>query len=141
MEALAGEQRGDFDSAAPGAYSSLYAGMAEATPGDTAAKMRRLQRELRNLAGKTPLPLNAAASIFLRYDSDRIDKMRAVISGESPPRSRLPAPPRLRLHRLIPPSPSDCAGCVQAPRTHRTRAACLCSTCFSRRSTPTCRRP
>ena len=42
-----------------------------------------LRRELRNLAGKTPLPCNAAAAIFLRYDSDRIDKMRAVISGEA----------------------------------------------------------
>jgi len=81
VEALAGEQRRDFDSAAPGAYSSLYASLAEATPGDTAAKMRRLQRELRNLGSRTPLPLNAAASIFLRYDSDRIDKMRAIISG------------------------------------------------------------
>ena len=104
--------------------------------------MRRLQRELRNLAGKTPLPLNAAASIFLRYDSDRIDKMRAVISGGSPlpPLARL-ADPSHGLHRQISSNPPGCAEWLQAQRTLRTRGAYLCSTCFSRRSTPTCRRP
>lgn len=44
--------------------------------------MRKLGKELKQLAGRTQLPLHAAASIFLRYDAERIDKMRAIISGE-----------------------------------------------------------
>ena len=34
----------DFESTAPRAYSSLYSELAEAAAGDTAGKMRRLQR-------------------------------------------------------------------------------------------------
>lgn len=44
--------------------------------------MRKLGKELKALQGRTRLPLHAAAAIFLRYDADRIDKMRAIISGE-----------------------------------------------------------
>lgn len=38
-------------------------------------------QELRALGGRTQLPLHAAAAIFLRWDGDRIDKMRAIITG------------------------------------------------------------
>eukprot|EP00798_Chlamydomonas_sp_ICE-L_P010124 gene10124-8024_t len=43
--------------------------------------MKRLTKELRDLQTKTRLPCNAAASIFLRHDEERIDKMRAIITG------------------------------------------------------------
>lgn len=43
--------------------------------------MRKLGKELKALQSRTRLPLHAAAAIFLRYDSERIDKMRAIISG------------------------------------------------------------
>jgi hypothetical protein len=45
--------------------------------------MKRLTRELRDLAGKAALPCDPAASIFLRHDADNLDKMRAILTGES----------------------------------------------------------
>ena len=42
---------------------------------------QRLQRELRSLNTKTQLPIHSAAAIFVRHDSDRIDKMRVIITG------------------------------------------------------------
>ena len=42
---------------------------------------QRLQRELRSLTTKTQLPVHSAAAIFVRHDSDRIDKMRVIITG------------------------------------------------------------
>ncbi|MEW5312636.1 MAG: hypothetical protein WDW38_004255 [Sanguina aurantia] len=45
------------------------------------AKSRRLAKELRALQGATSLPCAAAASIFLRHDETRLDKMRVVITG------------------------------------------------------------
>ena len=44
---------------------------------------QRLQRELRSLNTKTQLPIHSAAAIFVRHDSERIDKMRVVITGEA----------------------------------------------------------
>ena len=85
--------------------------------GDTAAKMRKLGKELKALAGRTRLPLHAAAAIFLRYDSDRIDKMRAIITGGLHPASCLPAWPASELHRLHAAGHSTCicrsSGCQQ----------------------------
>lgn len=72
-----------------------YAVIAEETAGDTAAKMRRLTRELRDLNGKTPLPLHPDSSIFLRHDADRIDKIRFMITGTAPPHR-----PSAALHKL-----------------------------------------
>lgn len=83
VEALGPLAVSDTDLSQPGSYNSHYQKLAAATPGDVAAKMKRLQRELRNLNTKTQLPVHAAASIFVRHDSERIDKMRVVITGES----------------------------------------------------------
>ncbi|KAK9823993.1 hypothetical protein WJX72_006841 [[Myrmecia] bisecta] len=72
---------GDFDSTATNAYNRAFAVMAEESAGDTQGKMKRLTRELRNLATKTQLPVHAASAIFVRHDPDRVDKMRALITG------------------------------------------------------------
>ncbi|KAF5842289.1 ubiquitin-conjugating enzyme/RWD-like protein [Dunaliella salina] len=45
------------------------------------AKMKRLTRELRDLTGRSSLPCDPAASIFLRHDADSLDKMRAILTG------------------------------------------------------------
>lgn len=58
-----------------------FAAMAEQAAGDTQTKMKRLSREMRNLRGKTSLPIHMASSIFVRHDADRIDKVRAMITG------------------------------------------------------------
>ena len=63
-------------------YCRRYAELAEENAGDTSGKMRRLGREIRDLQkGKNELPLQPAASIFLRHDADRMDKLRACIMG------------------------------------------------------------
>ena len=58
-----------------------FAVMAEQAAGDTQGKMKRLSREMRNLRGKTALPVHMASSVFVRHDSDRMDKVRAMITG------------------------------------------------------------
>ena len=58
-----------------------FAVMAEQAAGDTQSKMKRLSREMRNLHGKTSLPVHMASSVFVRHDSDRMDKVRAMITG------------------------------------------------------------
>lgn len=58
-----------------------FAVMAEQAAGDTQGKMKRLSREMRNLHGKTSLPVHMASSVFVRHDSDRMDKVRAMITG------------------------------------------------------------
>ncbi len=66
----------------------MYAAKAAEAAGDTKKKMRRLAQELRALQGAQGLPLQAAASILLRHDGERPDKMRALITGALPrPRS------------------------------------------------------
>lgn len=55
--------------------------MAEQAAGDSQGKMKRLSREMRNLRGKTALPVHMASSVFVRHDSDRMDKVRAMITG------------------------------------------------------------
>jgi len=66
----------------------VYAAKAAEAAGDTKKKMRRLAQELRALQGAQGLPLQAAASILLRHDGERPDKMRALITGALPrPRS------------------------------------------------------
>ena len=59
--------------------------MAEQAAGDSQAKMKRLSREMRNLHGKTALPVHMASSLFVRHDSDRMDKVRAMITGTATP--------------------------------------------------------
>lgn len=63
--------------------------MAEQAAGDTQGKMKRLSREMRNLLGKTALPVHMASSVFVRHDSDRMDKVRAMITGMATPLSSL----------------------------------------------------
>ena len=58
-----------------------FAVMAQQVAGDTQSKMKRLSREMRNLRGKTSLPIHMASSIFVRHDTDRMDKVRAMITG------------------------------------------------------------
>ena len=59
--------------------------MAEQAAGDTQGKMKRLSREMRNLHGKTALPVHMASSVFVRHDADRMDKVRAMITGTATP--------------------------------------------------------
>lgn len=59
--------------------------MAEQAAGDSQGKMKRLSREMRNLHGKTALPVHMASSLFVRHDSDRMDKVRAMITGTATP--------------------------------------------------------
>ncbi len=61
--------------------------MAEQMAGNTQTKMKRLSREMRNLRGKTSLPIHMASSIFVRHDTDRMDKVRAMITGNCTARS------------------------------------------------------
>ena len=58
-----------------------FAVMAKQAAGDTQGKMKRLSREMRNLHGKTALPVHMASSVFVRHDADRVDKVRAMITG------------------------------------------------------------
>jgi hypothetical protein len=44
--------------------------------GDASQKLRRLGRELRDLRGKTRLPVAAAAACYVRQDTERPDKVR-----------------------------------------------------------------
>lgn len=59
--------------------------MAEQAAGDTQSKMKRLSREMRNLRSKTALPVHMASAIFVRHDSERMDKVRAMITGAAKP--------------------------------------------------------
>ena len=43
--------------------------------------MKRLTKELRDLHSRTRLPCAPGASIFMRHDADRIDKMRVLMTG------------------------------------------------------------
>ena len=72
---------GQFDSAVPRGYNRHFAALAEQAAGDTSAKMKALSKEFRGLAGKTSLPIHAASSIFVRHDGERMDKVRALITG------------------------------------------------------------
>ncbi|KAF6265753.1 ubiquitin elongating factor core-domain-containing protein [Scenedesmus sp. NREL 46B-D3] len=72
---------GVFDAAAAGAFNSQFSAMAAQPEGDASQKLRRLGRELRDLRGKTSLPVAAAAACFVWQDEERPDKVRCVISG------------------------------------------------------------
>lgn len=72
---------GVFDAAAAGAFNSQFSAMAAQPEGDASQKLRRLGRELRDLRGKTRLPVAAAAACYVRQDAERPDKVRCVISG------------------------------------------------------------
>lgn len=72
---------GDFDSAAQRAYNRSFAAKAERQEGDRTGKMKALAREVRGFSGRTRLPIYAASAICVRYDPDRMDKMRALITG------------------------------------------------------------
>eukprot|EP00803_Ostreobium_quekettii_P001409 evm.model.scf_992.6 EVM.evm.TU.scf_992.6 scf_992:30174-39528(+) len=71
----------DFDTNAPGAYSSAFTEMSEEAGGIKPQGMKRLTKELRDFMSKAQLPIYPASSIFVRHDSDRIDKVRAMITG------------------------------------------------------------
>jgi len=74
---------GNFDISAPRAYHSGFASLRAEEKGDAPpAKMKRLNKELRDLSsGRTALPLDLRASVFLRYDAERVDCMRALLTG------------------------------------------------------------
>jgi hypothetical protein len=72
---------GDFDASAPGAYSRAFAAMAAAPAADSPAKTRRVGREMRDLRSKMALPVHAAAACFVRHDAERLDKVRACVTG------------------------------------------------------------
>lgn len=43
--------------------------------------MKRISRELRDLNARSPLPCDPRAAVFLRYDAEHLDVMRALITG------------------------------------------------------------
>ncbi|GMH45929.1 hypothetical protein BSKO_13893 [Bryopsis sp. KO-2023] len=71
----------DFDASAPNAYNSAYSGFAQESGNMNPKGMKRLGRELRDLHTKALLPIYPASSIIVRHDSDRLDKVRAMITG------------------------------------------------------------
>jgi hypothetical protein len=62
----------------------VYAKVSQQAGGDVKKKMRRLTAELKQLSkGDNSIPLSPAAAIFIRYDGDRPDKMRAMFTGNA----------------------------------------------------------
>jgi hypothetical protein len=61
--------------AATAANNTTAAHAAATAAGDTRTKLKRLGRELRDLQGKTKLPVGAAAACFVSQDADRPDKV------------------------------------------------------------------
>lgn len=57
--------------------------LADQDSGASRKKMRQLAKEFNDMqpGGRLALPCLAAAAIFLRQDSARLDKMRAIITG------------------------------------------------------------
>ncbi|GIL70129.1 hypothetical protein Vretifemale_999 [Volvox reticuliferus] len=74
---------GEYDSTVPGGYFKEMARLADQDSGASRKKMRQLAKEFNDMqpGGRMALPCLAAAAIFLRQDTARIDKMRAVITG------------------------------------------------------------
>ncbi|EFJ50717.1 hypothetical protein VOLCADRAFT_116740 [Volvox carteri f. nagariensis] len=74
---------GEYDSSVPGGYFKEMARLAEQDSGASRKKMRQLAKEVNDMqpGGRLALPCMAAAAIYLRQDSARVDKMRAVITG------------------------------------------------------------
>ncbi|GLC54869.1 hypothetical protein PLESTB_000914600 [Pleodorina starrii] len=74
---------GEYDSTVPGGYFKEMARLADQDSGASRKKMRQLAKEVNDMqpGGRLALPCLAAAAIFLRQDSARIDKMRAVMTG------------------------------------------------------------
>jgi hypothetical protein len=72
---------GDFDSSAPRAYNRAFASLAAAAAGDESKKVRRVGREMRDLRGKMALPVYAAGAVLVRHDAERLDKVRACVTG------------------------------------------------------------
>lgn len=80
-----------------------YAQLAQEAAGDTSTKMKRLSKEIRDLQrGKNELPLQPAASIFLRHDADRMDMLRACITGIASVHANLLAHPWQRNNGCMP---------------------------------------
>eukprot|EP00884_Botryococcus_braunii_P016263 jgi/Botrbrau1/331/Bobra.0022s0288.1 len=79
---LASFQFGSFDGNRPDAYSSAFQKLAAQTVYGATKKTKRVNKELRQfLKGETPLPLSVDASIFVRFQEDRPDKMRVLVTG------------------------------------------------------------
>ena len=69
----------EWDSTAPGAFTRAFAAAGGGPPSRKAVK--RVARELRELAAPGGLPLSPAASILIRADPDRGDRLRALVTG------------------------------------------------------------
>jgi ubiquitin-protein ligase len=72
---------GEFDSSLPRAYNRHFSVMAEVAAGDVSKAAKRISRELRDLGGKMALPVFAGGALLVRHDVERLDKIRALITG------------------------------------------------------------
>jgi len=72
---------GEFDSSVPRAYNRHFSAMAETAAGDLSKAAKRISRELRDLNGKMALPVFAGGALMVRHDIDRLDKVRALVTG------------------------------------------------------------
>lgn len=72
---------GEFDSSLPRAYNRHFSSMAETAAGDVSKAAKRISRELRDLSGKMALPVFAGGALLVRHDIERLDKVRALITG------------------------------------------------------------
>ena len=72
---------GDFDAQSLNAYSSAFTRMSEEAGSMTPQGLKRLSKEMRDFQSKTLLPVYPSSSVFLRHDSNRMDKIRAMITG------------------------------------------------------------
>ena len=79
--ALDGLTVGSFDRTAKGAYMYELAKKADAIAGGSRQRQKRIMKEMRELQVPKKLPLAAAASIFIRTDEERLDVVRACITG------------------------------------------------------------
>ncbi|KAH7618798.1 putative ubiquitin-conjugating enzyme E2 R521 [Nannochloris sp. 'desiccata'] len=72
----------EFDSSLPRAYNRHFSAMAETAAGDVSKAAKAISRELRNLkSGKMALPVFAGGALLVRHDGERLDKVRALITG------------------------------------------------------------
>ena len=72
---------GDVDAGGLGGYFRQFEELASRPEGQQKAKAKRLAKEVSQLAAPGGLPLAPGSAICVRTDGERLDKMRALITG------------------------------------------------------------
>ena len=73
----------DVPSGSLQAYFRQFEEIAARPEGNTKAKTKRLAREIASFAASDGLPLSPGSAICVRSDEERMDKMRALVTGPS----------------------------------------------------------